>query len=66
MKINIIGGFMKKKIICIIAMCFMISSCGKVDEGSQKVMTDIDSIGTVELSDQELIEKLSVSVRFCN
>lgn len=49
---------MKKKIICIIAMCFMISSCGKVDEVSQKVMTDIDSIGTVELSDQELIEKV--------
>lgn len=49
---------MKKKVICIIATCFMISSCGKVDEVSQKVMTDIDSIGTVELSDQELIEKV--------
>lgn len=49
---------MRRKIICILSSCLLLSSCAKVDEVSQKVMTDIDSIGTVELSDQELIEKV--------
>ena len=47
-----------KKITYIMLVCILLSSCGKVDEVSQKVMTDIDSIGAVELSDQELIEKI--------
>ena len=57
---------MKKKIICIMAVCAMVlAGCGSsgsssksIDKAAQKVMDDIDSIGEVELEDIELIEKI--------
>ena len=58
MKTSILGGIMKRKFICLFASCLVLSSCARVDEVSQKVMLDIDSIGAVELSDEELIAKI--------
>lgn len=51
---------MKKKIICITAICSVIlTGCGNtVDQVAQKVMDDINSIGDVELEDADLIEKI--------
>ena len=43
--------------VCTVAMCLFMFSCGKVDEVSQKVMDDIDSIGEVSLDDEALINK---------
>ena len=51
---------MKKRIISLVLIATMLlslSACGKVDEVSQKVMNDIDSIGEVSLEDAKLIEK---------
>lgn len=44
-------------LIVVLLMCSLTAACGKVDEVSQKVMNDIDSIGDVSLDDEELIQK---------
>lgn len=51
-----------KKLIATIVLAGMLSSismtgCTKIDEVSQKMMDDINAIGTVEISDEEAIEK---------
>ena len=51
-----------KKLIATIVLVGMLSSisltgCAKIDEVSQKMMDDINAIGTVEISDKEAIEK---------
>jgi|GEM_PF-4022103 len=48
-----------KSVIAMISVCCVaLSSCGKIDEVSQKVIDDINSIGEVDLSDEQLIEKI--------
>ena len=47
-----------KVISALLPFFIILSSCGKIDEVSKKVMDDIDSIGEVELSDQQLIERI--------
>ena len=51
-----------KKLIATIILAGMLSSisltgCAKIDEVSQKMMDDINAIGTVEISDKDAIEK---------
>lgn len=51
---------MKRRIclLCVLASSVMFASCGgKTDEVSQKIIDDINAIGTVELDDAELITK---------
>ncbi len=44
--------------VCIITVASLVA-CGSVDPVSQKVMDDINALGTIDLSDEESIEKIS-------
>lgn len=48
----------KRNIALVITTSLLLTACNTIDEVSQKVMDDIDSIGTVELEDEKLIIKI--------
>lgn len=50
--------YMKIKTALLLVSCLLLSGCGKIDDASQKIIDDINSIGDVSLTDQELIEKI--------
>lgn len=53
------GRVMKKKVIFLLCICFVgLVGCGKVDDTSQKVIDDINSIGEVTEEDEVIIEKI--------
>ena len=60
---------MKRKIVCVITVCFVaLSGCGSsesssrsIDKTAQKVIDDINGLGEIGLEDAELIEKIEKS-----
>jgi hypothetical protein len=59
-KIIIRGGWemRNKQLFIIFLMLFCLTSCGKIDEQTQAVINDIQSIGEVDLNDGILISKI--------
>ena len=47
-----------KNVLIFCAASFLFVGCGRVDEVSQKVMDDIDSLGEITVEDAEKIEKI--------